>query len=105
LLAPDELSSAAAEAYLAYDDAGWVMLGLGGVSIGVMIIGVSLASLELGMLPRWAGWLGVAFGVVSFATITAIGIFAWTAWLIIAGVLMLVPRQGSAPVTAGRELA
>jgi hypothetical protein len=105
LLAPDELPNAAAEAYLAYDDAGWVMLGLSGIAIGVMIIGVSLAVLDLGMLPRWAGWLGVAFGVVSFATITAIGIFAWTAWLIIAGVLVLLPRQGSATDAGDRELA
>jgi hypothetical protein len=105
LLAPDELTSAGAQAYLGYDDAGWVMLGLSGISIGVMIIGVSLAALQLGMVPAWAGWLSVALGVISFATIAAVGIFAWTVWLIVAGGLMLVPRRSAAPVTEGRELA
>ena len=102
LLSPDELTSAAAEAYLGYDDVGWVLLGLGGISIGVMIIGVSLAALELGIVPTWVGWVSVALGVVSFATVTAIGIFAWTLWLIAAGGFVLVRRDRTAPVADAR---
>ena len=62
LLSPDELTDAGAEAYLGFDDVGWVLLALSGISIGVMIIGVSLAALELGTVPRWAGWVSLALG-------------------------------------------
>ena len=105
LLSAGELTTAGAEAYLGYDDVGWVLLALGGISIGVMIIGVSLAALELGMVPKWAGWVSLAFGVVSFATLAAIGIFAWTIWLVAAGCFMLFTRERSAPVTEAREVA
>lgn len=97
LLSSDELTNAGAEAYLAYDDAGWVLLGLGGISIGTMIIGVSLAALELGWVPKWAGWLSLALGVVSFATIAAVGFFAWAIWLIAAGLFLLVGRDRVVP--------
>ena len=97
LLSSDELTTAGAEAYLAYDDAGWVLLGLGGISIGTMIMAVSLAALQFGWLPKWAGWVSFALGVVSLATIAAVGIFAWTLWLIAAGCFLLVGRKRLAP--------
>ena len=81
----DALTQTAAEAYLVFDDAGWVLLGLSGISIGAMIVGASLAALELGRLPKWAGWVSVALGVLSLATVVAIGFFAWAIWLIAAG--------------------
>jgi len=93
LLSPDELTNAGADAYLAFDDVGWVLLGMGGVSIGAMIIGVSLAALELGLVPKWAGWVSLLLGVVSLATIVAVGIFAWAAWLLAAGLFLLLARD------------
>lgn len=90
LLSADELTDAGAEAYLAFDDTGWILIALGGISIGAMIIGVSLAALELGWLPKWAGWASLALGVVSFATMAAVGIFAWALWLAAAGILLLL---------------
>lgn len=93
LLSPDELTTAGADAYLAFDDAGWVLLGMAGISIGVMIIAVSLAALELGLVPKWAGWVSLLLGVVSLATIVAVGIFAWALWLIAAGIYVLLRRD------------
>ena len=93
LLSPDELTTAGADAYLAFDDAGWVLLGMAGISIGVMIIAVSLAALDLGLVPKWAGWVSLLLGVVSLATIAAVGIFAWAVWLIAAGVYVLLGRD------------
>lgn len=94
------LTTAGAEGYLAFDDAGWVLLGLSGISIGVMIIAASLAALELGLLPKWAAWVSVALGVVALATIVAIGIFAWAVWLIAAGLFLLFAGERRAPVAA-----
>lgn len=90
LLSADEMTEAGAEAYLAFDDMGWVLLALSGISIGVMIIGVSLAALEQRWLPAWAGWLSLALGVVSFGTMVAVGIFGWTVWLAAAGIFLLL---------------
>ena len=70
-----------------------------------MIIGVSLAALELELVPKWAGWVSLAFGVVSFATLAAIGIFAWVIWLVAAGCFTLFTRERTAPVTEAREEA
>jgi hypothetical protein len=97
LLSGDELTTAGAEAYLAFDDAGWVLLGMSGISIGAMIIGVSLAALDLGVVPKWAGWVSLLLGVVSLATIVAVGIFAWAVWLIAAGIFLLLGRDRVAP--------
>ena len=97
----EALSPTAAEAYLAFDDAGWVLLGLSGISIGAMIVGASLAALELGWLPKWAGWVSVALGVLSLATVVAIGFFAWAIWLIAAGAWTL---WGGTRVAAARPV-
>jgi hypothetical protein len=97
LLSADELTTAGAEAYLAFDDAGWVLLGMAGISIGVMIIAVSLAALDLGLVPKWAGWVSLLLGVASLATIVAVGIFAWAFWLIAAGIFLLLGRDRVAP--------
>jgi hypothetical protein len=103
LLTPDEITTTAADAYLGYDDVGWVLLALAGVSIGIMIIGVSLAALELKSVPKWAGWVSLALGVISFATLAAVGIFAWIIWLIAAGCLLLFSRERTAPAAEARS--
>lgn len=95
-LLDDNLDASTAATYLALDDFGWVILGAGGVGMGLMIIGASLAALELRWVPAWLGWVGVALGVAAFASVAAVGLFAWVAWLIAASVLMLV-RGNRAP--------
>ena len=97
LLSSGELTTAGAEAYLGYDDAGWVLLGLAGVSIGTMIIGVSLAALEHGWVPKWAAWVSLALGIVALATFVAVGFFAWAIWLIAAGLFLLFGRERVGP--------
>ena len=55
LLSAGDLTDAGAEAYLGFDDVGWVLLALSGISIGVMIIGVSLSAMELDWCPSGPG--------------------------------------------------
>ena len=85
------LQTAQAETYLAIDDVGWVLLGGSGIGAGLMIIAASLVALRARSVPAWAGWVGVALGVIALATIAFVGIFAWLAWLLIASVGMLIP--------------
>lgn len=96
------LQTAQAETYLAIDDVGWVLLGGAGIGAGLMIIAASLVALRARSVPAWAGWIGVALGVISLATIAFVGIFAWLAWLLIASVGMLIPsvKRASRPAAA-----
>jgi uncharacterized membrane protein YgdD (TMEM256/DUF423 family) len=80
---------AEAAAYRMADDIGWLLLGGAGVGAGLMAIGASLVALRTGAVAAWAGWLGVAAGVASFATITFLGLFAWVAWILVVSVALL----------------
>jgi hypothetical protein len=87
---------AAAATYLAIDDIGWMTLAGAGVGAGLMAIAASLAASRAGLVPKWAGWLGLALGLVSLATVAFVGIFAWLAWIAIASVLMALERRQAA---------
>jgi hypothetical protein len=89
LLDTGDLTEGSAQAYLLYDDFGWFSLAVSGVCAGLMIIGVSLAALRLRWGPSWLAWVGIVLGLASFATIAFIGMFAWIAWFLVAGVLLL----------------
>jgi hypothetical protein len=93
LIDDESITTAGAEGYLMYDDAGWVLLGLAGISIAVLIVGATLAAMEQGWVPKWAVWVSILLGVVSLATIVAVGIFAWSIWLIAAGVFLLLEKR------------
>ena len=54
-----------------------------------MAIAASLGALRTRSAPAWAGWVGVALGVLSLATIAFFGIFAWLAWILFASLGML----------------
>ena len=88
-LLDDNFDVSTAAVYLALDDFGWVIIGTGGVGAAIMIIAVSIAALRHGWVPAWLGWLSLALGVVAFSSVAAIGLFAWLAWLIGAGALLL----------------
>ena len=68
-----------------------------------MAIAASLAAMRAGLVPTWAGWLGVALGVAGFATVAFVGLFAWLAWIVLASIVMLMTqRRDASPVTAVR---
>jgi hypothetical protein len=85
-------SLAHAEAYLSYDDVGWLVLGAAGVGAALMAVPASVAAIRAG-LPAWLGWLGVAAGLASLASVAFLGLFAWIAWIAVASVILLVARQ------------
>ena len=106
LIENETLTDAGAQAYLMYDDVGWVLLGLSGISIGVAIISVSLAALRHGWVPKWAGWISFALGVLSSATVVFVGMFGGRLiWFLAAGVVLLRTRgerpQPAVPADAG----
>ena len=80
---------AQAQAYLAFDDIGWFLLGAAGVAATVLTVPASLAAMR-GGLPAWLGWLGVVAGLAAAATVAFFGLFAWMAWIAVASVVLLV---------------
>jgi hypothetical protein len=81
----------------AADDASWVMHASGAAGLGAMIIAASLAFLTRGVWPKWAGWLGVAAGIVSLASIVFFPQFVFLLWvLIVSLVLFLRPARYAA---------
>jgi hypothetical protein len=90
------LQTAQAETYLGLEDIGWFTLGGGGVAAGLMIIVASIGARRGGLVPAWAGWVGVALGIVGLATVTFIGILAWLLWIVLASILMLWPKRATA---------
>lgn len=100
-LLDDSLEEAGPETYLALDDAGWILLGTGGVSIGIAIVAISLAALRQRLVPTWLGVVSIALGVLSLATVVGIGFFAWLIWFLGASILLLLrpdaPRVAASP--------
>jgi hypothetical protein len=89
-----------AATYLGIDDMGWILLAGAGVSAGLMIIAASLGALRARAVPAWAGWVGVALGIVSLATVAFFGIFAWMLWILVASVALLLQARGSGRLAA-----
>lgn len=91
--ASGSVQTSKAETFLGIEDIGWFLLGGGGVAAGLMAIVTSIGARRGGLVPAWAGWLGVALGVVGLATIAFFGILAWMLWILLASILMLWPRR------------
>jgi hypothetical protein len=81
-----------AETFLGIEDIGWFMLGGAGVAAALMIIVASVGARRGGLVPAWAGWVGVALGIVALATVAFIGILSWLLWIVVVSALMLWPR-------------
>jgi hypothetical protein len=72
----------------AADDVGWVMHASGAAGLAAMIIAASLAFLWAGLWPKWAGWLGVAVGILSLAAIVFFPQFLFLAWILVVSFVM-----------------
>jgi hypothetical protein len=79
----------------AADDLGYVLHATGGAGAGAMIIAASLAFLRAGTLPRWAGALGVAAGILAIASILFFPQIALALWILVAGALLFARERVS----------
>jgi len=83
------LQTSQAETFLGIEDIGWFTLGGAGVAAGMMIMATSIGARRGGLVPAWAGWVGVALGIIALATIAFFGLIAWLLWITLASLLML----------------
>ena len=74
----------------AADDVGYVMHASGAAALGAMIIAVSLAFMWAAVWPKWAGWLGVAVGILAIGAIFFFTQFLFLLWILVVSVLMFL---------------
>jgi hypothetical protein len=86
----------------AADDASWVLHAAGGAGAAAMVVAASLAGLRAAAVPRWAGWLGVAAGILSLALIVFFPWFVLAAWILVVSIGMFVRSR---PSTAAQPVA
>jgi hypothetical protein len=83
----------------AADDVSWVLHASGGAGVSAMIIAASIAGLRAGAVPKWAGWLGVAAGIIALFLIVFFPWFVVGLWILIVSIGLFV-RGGRAAGTA-----
>ena len=72
----------------AADDAGYVIHGGGGAAIGALMIASSLAVMRAVLIPRWAGSLGIVFGILAIFSVFFFPTILVAIWLLVAGFLL-----------------
>jgi hypothetical protein len=82
----------------AASDAGYVIHASGGVGAGTMIIAASLAASRAALIPRWAGIVGVVFGILGIASIFFFPQALIAIWILVAA--WLVFRASDRPLGA-----
>ncbi|MDQ3874709.1 MAG: hypothetical protein M3322_04030 [Actinomycetota bacterium] len=81
-------------------DAGYVTHAAGAVGATSMIVAASLAALLSRRLPAWAGWLGIALGIIGLFSIVFFPQAAIAIWLIAASVILFLQEPGRRAVSA-----
>jgi hypothetical protein len=67
----------------AADDAGYMLHATGGAGASAMILAASIAAMRAAAVPRWAGWLGVAAGILAIASIIFFPQAAIAIWILV----------------------
>jgi hypothetical protein len=73
---------------------GRLLLLLGGGFAGVLVLlAASAVILRTGAFPRWLAWLGIVAAIVLLFDVVYQNIFSFWAWVLIASIVMLMPRE------------
>ena len=98
----------------------YILGAVGSFGTAAFVLGVSLAVLRTGFLPRWLGFAGLAVAVLplvaglgvatlgdAVAVITLIAFFVWAVWVAAISALMLArsTAAGLSPAPAGAVAA
>jgi hypothetical protein len=84
----------------AADDASYILHATGGAGAAAMIIAASLAAMRAGAVRAWAGWLGIAAGVIALASILFFTQAAIAIWILVVSGMLFVRGGRDETVTA-----
>lgn len=79
------------------NDAGYIIHSAGSVAIGALIIATSVATMRAGLIPGWAGWVGVLFGILALGSIAFFPQALVAIWLLVAGIAVFRSAAPPAP--------
>lgn len=82
-----------------FETAGFLLFVSGALAAILLVVGVSLAALRHGVLPRWLGWAGFVVAALLPLAIGFVGFLVFLLWVIAAGVAL---ARGRAPATTAR---
>jgi hypothetical protein len=82
----------------AASDAGYIVHAAGGVGAGTMIIAASLAASRAELIPRWAGIVGIVFGILGIGSIFFFPQALIAIWILVAA--WIVFRASNRPLGA-----
>jgi hypothetical protein len=87
----------------AADDASYMMHATGGAGASAMIIAATLAAWRAGVIPSWAGWLGMLAGFLALFSIIFFPQAAIGLWILIVSGLLFARGawDGQRPAMAG----
>jgi hypothetical protein len=80
----------------AADDASYILHATGGAGASAMIIAASLAAMRAAVVRRWAGWLGIAAGIIALASILFFTQAAIAIWILVVSGLLFA--RGRSPL-------
>ena len=84
----------------AANDAGYVIHASGGIGAGAMMIAASLAASRTALIPRWAGIVGIVFGVLAVGSVFFFPQALVAIWILVAAVLVFRAQKSTAAVPA-----
>jgi magnesium-transporting ATPase (P-type) len=75
------------------ETAGFLLAVSGALAAILLVVGVSLAALRYGVLPRWLGWAGLAVAALLPLAIAFVGFLILLLWVIVASATLAVRRS------------
>lgn len=85
-----------------FETAGFLLYVSGALAAILLVVGVSLAALRHGVLPRWLGWAGFAVAALLPLAIGFVGFLVFLLWVIAVSAALAFRRS---PATAVRTSA
>lgn len=84
-----------------FETAGFLLFVSGALAAILLVVGVSLAALRYGVLPRWLGWAGFAVAALLPLAIGFVGFLVFLLWVITVSAALAFRRSPATAVQTG----
>jgi hypothetical protein len=84
-----------------FETAGFLLFVSGALAAIPLVVGVSLATLRHGVLPRWLGWAGFVVAVLLPLAIAFVGFLVFLLWVLATSAALALRRAPAAAVRTG----
>lgn len=84
-----------------FETAGFLLFVSGALAAILLVVGVSLAAVRHGVLPRWLGWAGFAVAALLPLAIGFVGFLVFLLWLLAASAALAFGRASATAARTG----